>query len=250
MYNNKYLTILITTFNRRERLLRTLQQIEQQGHFEQYCILISDNCSDYDVRDMIDKEFRPPFRDLVTVHKWNFNIGMSSNISVSFALVDTAWCLYLSDDDILLPGAIKRICEDIDKNPEAIALKYSLKGRKSYPDRVLNTIDDFISLYEEIPSQINEMYYLVRVYHLSKLKDCKIYYTDYSYTYISFLIPLLFGLKKRYGYVKTSSFNLIEYEVCPPGENWYYNDRYIRTFWVSTLSLIYFFLKIRRREIG
>lgn len=184
MYNNKYLTILITTFNRRERLLRTLQQIEQQGHFEQYCILISDNCSDYDVRDMIDKEFRPPFRDLVTVHKWNFNIGMSSNISVSFALVDTAWCLYLSDDDILLPGAIKRICEDIDKNPEAIALKYSLKGRKSYPDRVLNTIDDFISLYEEIPSQINEMYYLVRVYHLSKLKDCKIYYTDYSYTYI------------------------------------------------------------------
>ena len=58
----KHLTIMITTFNRRERLLRTLHQIEQQGYFEQYCILISDNCSDYDVKDMLDKEFEPPFR--------------------------------------------------------------------------------------------------------------------------------------------------------------------------------------------
>lgn len=225
----KKITILITTYNRKYELLRVLDCLYEQGYHEKYKILICDNNSNYDLKSLIEDKYDEEFKSLISVHRWAFNTGLSSNISVSFALVDTDWCLLLSDDDIIMPGAISKICDDIEKNAQAIAIKYSLKGREPYPDGEIKTLEEFVDYYSEKTSKISEMWHLTRVYHMSLLRENCSYFTEYAYTYISFIIPLIFSLRDKKGYIKTSSFSLIEYGICDPGTNWYYNEKYIKT---------------------
>lgn len=233
----KELTLLVTTYNRKERLLNMLRSIERQGLFDNYSVLISDNHSDYDVSEFLSNELSSEFLSVITVHTWSFNIRMSSNISVSLALVQTPWCLFLSDDDEMTPDSLAVILDDINKNPNAIALKYSLLGYTPYPDTEFLTLQDFISYYENNIDKAKEMYYLSRVYNLRLLGDYCGYFTEYSYTYISFLVPLFFALRDRIGYVKTSSFSTIEYKMCPSNENWFFNERYVKTeLGISTVS--------------
>ena len=96
------LTILIPTYNRRERLLNTLHSISNQGHWGEYKIVIVDNCSNYNVKETIESEFPDAFTQSITVHRWYFNTGMSTNISIAFEFVDTKWCWFISDDDEIL----------------------------------------------------------------------------------------------------------------------------------------------------
>jgi len=118
------LTILITTYNRKERLIGMLRSIEKQKMYDQCEIVISDNASNYDVKKTIKENFNKDFCDTITIHRWAFNTGMSTNMSISFSLVNTDWCLYLSDDDEMTNSSIEKILSDIKENPNAIAIKY------------------------------------------------------------------------------------------------------------------------------
>lgn len=233
-------SILITTYNRKERLLQMLKSIEEQGLFDRYSILISDNCSDYDVEGVIKESFSEGFSSIITVHRWNFNIGMSSNISVSMALVESDWCLFLSDDDELMPNAISKILSDIDSNPNAIALKYSINKDKPYPDGKFDTLDSMIDYYESNHEKVGEAYFLTQVYNLKLLKPHLGLFTTYSYTYASFMVVLMFALRDSLGYIVTSSFQLIHYKAAAKGDGWTAGFSVVKTFLgITTLQDVF-----------
>ena len=224
------LTILITTYNRKERLLNMLNSIERQKMYDKCEIVISDNSSNYDVDELVKQHFSIDFYNTIRIHRWSFNTGMSTNMSVSFTLVNTDWCLYLSDDDEMTNNSLAKILIDIQDNPNAIAIKYSLTGRDTYPDSKINTLEELENYYILNNDKINEFFYLSRVYNLKLLRNYLSYLTEYSYTYISFIIPLIFALRDNVGYILTSSFQNINYIICPANENWYFNERYVKTF--------------------
>ena len=233
-------SILITTYNRKDRLLQMLKSIEKQGHFDAFSILISDNCSDYDVEQTIRDNFKKDFYSIITVHRWEFNIGMSANISVSMALVNTDWCLFLSDDDELSPNSIETVIRDIEHNPDAVALKYSLSREYEFPDGRFETIDAVIDYYDRRPKIIGEAFYLTQVYNLKLLKPYLGLLTTYSYTYVSFFIVLLFALRDNVGYMFTSSFIIVKYKQATKGEGWTAGFSMVKTFLgITTLQDVF-----------
>ena len=189
------LTILIPTYNREKGLKNLLENLYSQGHIGEYKIVISDNHSDYDVRKMIDDNFDKAFSEMITVNTWSFNVGMSSNISISYLLADTRWCWCISDDDKILDGSVSAVLSDIKKfdGEDITAVKYSLLNKVQHENRYINSLDDFLDYYSD-KSRKGELYYLSMLYNMDTVRPYLGLLTEYSYTYISFLIPLLKGL--------------------------------------------------------
>ena len=205
------LTILIPTFNREESLKIILKALQSQGHIGEYQIVISNNHSDYDVSKMIDDEFDDEFKKNISVNTWSFNVGMCSNISISYLLVKTKWCWCISDDDKVLDGCIDRILQDIktfDKE-NITAVKYSLLNKVQHENRYIDSLDDFLNYYSP-KSRRGELYYLSVLFNMDNIKPYLGLLTEYSYTYISFVIPIIKGLidGKR---LFVSSYSCIEY---------------------------------------
>lgn len=131
----KPLTVVITTWNRREFLLRQLLALQAQGHRESFCVLVEDNCSDYDIAAALDETLEPEFRALVSLHRRQRNLGGNLNIALSFADVQTQWMWLLSDDDTAKPDAIATLLADADAHPDCCFIKYSaFTWRRRYDD--------------------------------------------------------------------------------------------------------------------
>ena len=218
MVNKKELTIAIPTFNRKEPLFKMLKSILQQGHFEEYELLIIDNHSDYDVKQMIAERFSEEVANAIVIQRWNFNTGMSTNLSFPFLLTETKWLWLLGDDDEVCNGSLEQILDDIRLHPNALAIKYSLRGEYIQNDDItLTSIQEF-SAYFNQQNRVNQMMFLSNVYNMEELRP---YLTDvfvYSYTYISFLIPIIKGLIDHKPYV-LSSFPFVNYNN-ESGDNW------------------------------
>lgn len=212
-----HLTLLIPTFNRKQQLLELLKSIELQGCVNQYKIIICDNHSNYNVNEAIISSFEGDFVKNIRVNSWSFNTGMSTNISVPLLLVETEWCWMLSDDDSLTDGALPYILSLIKKNPDVLAIKCSLKDYVYHKDCSVTSVPDFIDYYSD-PQKSGEMMYLSMVYNLRNLHPYLPKITEYSYSHLSFLLPLLFGLKDG-KIIKFSSFAAIDYRD-DAGDNW------------------------------
>lgn len=211
------LTILIPTFNRKKQLLELLQSIENQGRYHEYKLIICDNHSDYSIEDEVLSHLSASFTARVDVNRWRFNTGMSTNISSSFLLIKTDWVWVIGDDDTICEGALDKILSQIKEYPNAIAIKNSLKGIKKHEDKSLISINDFIDYYGN-PERSGEMMYLSMIYNLSKLQPYLTGLTEYSYCYLSFLIPILYGLAEGENFI-VCSFEAINYRKAAD-DNW------------------------------
>lgn len=217
MTNEPLLTILIPTYNRRDQLAELLNSIEREGHRDEYKILICDNHSNYDIVQEVLTGFDDSFTDNIIVNRWIFNTGMSTNISIPFLLVDTKWCWLIGDDDTITDGALGTILKQIRTYPEALAIKNSLKDFIIHSDLALSSVENFIEYYSN-KSLAGEMMYMSMVYNLKELHPYLSKITEYSYSYLSFLIPILFGLKNG-GTMYLSSFEAIRYRSLA-SDNW------------------------------
>lgn len=193
--NEKKLSIVITTYNRKAPLLEQLRSIECQGHFDEYNIIVSDNNSDYDVKQWLKDSLSPAFFDIIDVISRPYNIGGDANITFSFQLPSTNWMWLLSDDDITEPNSIETVLTDIRRHNEdnICWIKYSIAGPyKANDNVVIDRISEFFRSYSN--GHISgEMYFMSNnVYRLEHLRP---YFADvcaYNDTCMSqVLLPLL-----------------------------------------------------------
>ena len=89
--NKKKLTVLIPTYNRKEPLREQLRSLEVQGLWDEYEIIISDNHSNYDVKEMINESFSADFVKIIRIERRSCNVGGDLNVSLSFQLPTTEW---------------------------------------------------------------------------------------------------------------------------------------------------------------
>lgn len=224
------LSILIPTYNREERLLRLLKRLYSQGHWGEYNLIISDNHSDYDVMSCIRKEFEEDFYKNIEYHSNGFNTGLGANISFPFTYIKTDWCLFLSDDDEIADNMLERIIEDVNnkENENISAIKYSTEGLDIHEDNFsFSSIEEFTNYY--LNRERGDRWYLVMLYNMVILKQYCYYFTVYSYSCLSFLIPVIYSLIEKTGTVKVSSFRLIKYSAAD-GDAWYSKpESYLKT---------------------
>lgn len=220
------LTILIPTYNRQERLLNTLRSIFSQGHWGEYMIVIVDNCSNYNVEDIIITEFPESFTRNIRVHRWFFNTGMSTNISIAFEFVDTKWCWFISDDDEILEGALNTVLKDTKRMEKIAAIKYSITDICTYDNSIIQSVDDWASYY--IAHLSGDMGYLSMLYNISILYPYLQELTIHSYSYLSFWLPVIRALNESDAGLIMSSDVLFRYQNNNDGWSSTY-EKYLNT---------------------
>lgn len=169
----KKLTVVITTYNRKEELVRQLHSLELQGHFDKYEVVVSDNHSDYNVKEWLDDHLSSDFMKIVSIKVWEVNVGHELNATFSFLLPQTEWMWLLSDDDITEPNSLDIILSDIDnKNNQNVSwIKYSITGFKPNRECYLNNVTDIFNYYSNEKKYAGEWIFMSNnVYRLSCLK--------------------------------------------------------------------------------
>ncbi|MFC1681711.1 glycosyltransferase family 2 protein [Pseudomonadota bacterium] len=124
--NAPVLSICIPTYNRARVFVDLLDSIsrEIQGHQDLVEIVVSDNCSTDDTREVV-REFQSALN--IQYSRRNRNIGITANIFLVPSLAKARYCWILGDDDMLVPGAIAQILQLLSEYPNipAIVTGYS-----------------------------------------------------------------------------------------------------------------------------
>ncbi len=210
------LTILIPTYNRKERLHQTLKCLEGQNR-KDFEVIISDNCSNYDINDII-KELDDEFKNRVKLIRKDYNIGSSANITMIFLEANTKWVWLLGDDDYPLPDAVEIIYSNM--RDDIGAMHFSVLDFSRYFNKNIevNDLNEFISIYEGwlhdkkpiVNIQGDLIFMSNKIYNLSIVRpyiECAIVY---SYSKIGQLLPIFKMLEEHTGNFLISNEKIVE----------------------------------------
>lgn len=150
--SNIKLTIGIPTFNRNHTLLQTLgvllPQLLEKKNVE---LLIVDNCSDIPVETSIIETY-PQIIGKVKILRNKFNVGANENILRVVENAAGEFVYVLGDDDHVLPDAVDKILDSIDKHPDAWFINFNtpllghqIRSSESSHNSLLEFIDSIDS---------------------------------------------------------------------------------------------------------
>lgn len=190
------LSILIPTYNRREGLIRTLKALQAQKSFD-FCIVISDNCSNYsiekDVLELLDFDFR----SRINMYHQPFNVGGTDNIIGLLGLCKTEWAWILGDDDLVDDFAVEKVMKSIQGNPDVGGMWFTLEDDSSNKSTIVRSMTGLLSVIESI--QYNRsgdfIFCSSKVYNIKKIKKYMEIVHRFSYTRIAQCFPFVELLK-------------------------------------------------------
>jgi glycosyltransferase involved in cell wall biosynthesis len=195
---NKILTVVITTFNRKERLKAQLKSLFTQPNYDTINIVISDNCSDYDLKGELSNSFSAQELAIVEIIHRPFNIGMTGNISNAFLLSKTKWLWLMSDDDLTTPNSIALILDHINQHPDTDLLKFTNIDeieRRQYGTQTVNNIPEMLLCCENNNIELGNLIFMSNnIYNIERLRPYLGSAFVYSYSYFPHVIPILSAL--------------------------------------------------------
>ncbi len=109
------ISICIPTLNRAHFIGETLENVIAQAN-DNVEIVIVDGASTDNTSEVVQR-FKQKFRNLV-YYRGEKNMGVDRDMAKTIELSRGEYCWLLSDDDLLKPGAIKRILKEIESKYE------------------------------------------------------------------------------------------------------------------------------------
>lgn len=147
------LTIAIPTYNRCNLLRQTLDSIMKQ-RVEGMEVIVSDNASTDGTEDMM-KEYCE--KNNIRYFRNTENLGMDKNFLNCLQKAEGEYIHLLSDDDILLPGAVEKILDLIEKEkPDYINLNSFTYSTETYNPN--EKIPPRIKLKEDLITNDKKLY--------------------------------------------------------------------------------------------
>jgi glycosyltransferase involved in cell wall biosynthesis len=120
--NKPLLTIGILTYYKEHRLDRILDSIVSQfddvGVMENVEVVVSDDAGFGDAKATVEK-YMPRFAN-IRFNRNAVNLGFDGNVDKLFSMAGGKYCWIMSDDDIMLPGALNRLLLVLNAHPEAV----------------------------------------------------------------------------------------------------------------------------------
>lgn len=224
------LTIVIPTYNRKKRLKRTLDLLQMQTD-SNFKVMILDNCSDYDVNDILENRDEV-FLEKIKVVRNKINIGMSANIANAFIQGIDGWMWLLSDDDIPSIYAVEDIYDQITHSSELAAIHFTYLDISNYISNEyidFKNLHELFSFYKKIDKQGMSfescngdfIYISNKIYNMKKLyKYCQDVCL-YTYSAVPYLVPILFILNSNAGTLRISKKKIVVWDE-PNGDHWDY----------------------------
>lgn len=216
------LSIVITTYNRRNRLITQLNSIFLQAYSKKLEIIILDNCSDYDIQATITDHF-PDKMENITIKVRQYNAGAYWNVASAFTYCTTKWMWLLSDDDETMPNSLENIFCDIEEQPEVLMFKYTIPGLPVEEDVRVNDMDGYLDYYLSGHFTGGMFFMSNNIFNMERLRPNLGYANLYSYTFIPHVIPILKSLSVGLGDIQFSSKSIVNYKA-PDKE---YGGRYL-----------------------
>ena len=127
------LSICIPTYNRLQFLKQSLVAITSQvndNNSSKVEIIISDNSSTDGTKAYLESFIAKNSSISIKYFRQDSNVGADSNFLKTFELSRGEFVYLVSDDDILLPGAIDKLIDSIDHNSTINAICVNSKTFK------------------------------------------------------------------------------------------------------------------------
>ena len=222
------LCIVIPTYNRRERLKRTLDILEMQSETD-FSLIILDNCSNYDVNELILIR-KQEFQEKVKLIRNKTNIGMAGNLANSFMQDVNGWLWTLADDDIPSIYAVEDIYNEIDRMKDIGVINFCIRDlSKNMQDgyKEFVSLQELLHFYDQIilDSKCRNMlqgdfiYFSNKVYNVKYIRKYFEKIVFYTYSCIPQLVPLVFMLNEKAASVCISNKKIVSYDN-PEGDHW------------------------------
>lgn len=114
--SDKLLSICIPTYNRADFLIKTIDNIARQmtGQVE---LVISNNDSTDPTDEKVTARIKEYPNLSIRLINQSKNIGFDRNVLAVVAAAQGAYCWLLSDDDLLVKGAVKRVLDLLTAKP-------------------------------------------------------------------------------------------------------------------------------------
>lgn len=211
---DKLLTVVMTTYNRKESLLETLRSFEVQGKFNKYKIIISNNCSNYDVGEWLKQNLSKEFLDIINIYNRPFNLGGDINVAFTHQLCETKWMWLMSDDDTVLLDSLEIVLNDIITMPEIAHIKYSIAGFPPLQDKLCNKFTEVVEAFiaPEVKAGYGQFVFMSN--NIINVERVNAYIGNapyYAHTCIPHLIPSIFAIKKDNSVWRISSKAIANY---------------------------------------
>ena len=110
-------TVVITTRNRRTLLTETVESVAKQHGLTWEMVIVDDASDDGTPSYLRDLAADPRIK--IITHTIRQERSRSRNKGLAVATGKTV--MFLDDDDVLLPGALKRLFDAVDSDPQAVA---------------------------------------------------------------------------------------------------------------------------------
>lgn len=241
----KKLTVIIPTYNRRERLERTLKLLEMQTE-QAFQVIILDNCSDYQIEDIL-AERGTLFREKVKIIHNRFNIGMNGNLANAFLQGVDGWIWTLADDDVPCINAIEEIYKEIERSKDAGVIFFSIMDYSGYmhnEKRDCCNLKELVQFYDEIiktkkqrrKSQGDFIYFSNKVYDMNYIGKYIGQIILYAYSGVPQVIPILFMLNEGKRKLCISNRKIVAYDSAD-GDHWDWIDTFLGMRIVTDLPL-------------
>ena len=215
------ISVMIPTFNRKEKLSKTLDILSNQT-YKDFQVVISDNHSDYSIEEEILKKYDNSFRDKVTVLHNSNNIGASLNMANLLTFCKTEWAWLLGDDDIIFENSVENIIRTIRDNEDVSAIWFSI--RKSDCDEIIiRSLEDYVDQFWTDLNVGDVLFISNKVFRVCDANR----YLDTMYTHMDSAVPYLFPLfellKNNHGICIVYGNLIAEHPGFESGVTWNFN---------------------------
>jgi GT2 family glycosyltransferase len=121
--SNKFLSIIVVSFNTRDILRNCLNSVREHGKGIDHEIFVVDNASSDGSADMVAEEF--PEADLITSPK---NVGFAAGNNLALKKASGRFLLLLNSDAYLVPGTLESTLRFMEENTKCGILGVKLVG--------------------------------------------------------------------------------------------------------------------------
>ncbi len=240
----KQLSIVIPTYNRKERLLQQLSSIFKQAESRFVNVIVCDNASDYDVEREIRNTFTESQLLNFSIVRNKVNVGMGANLALILLQSDTEWLWTLSDDDITTDLSIAAILDDIRTFPDTDMFKYSINIFDSHKEVTVRTIDELTHYYLKEHHASGDFVFISNCVYNRRCIDSFFGNTlSESYTLVGHILPIIRALDENKGVLRFRPQRIVDFVPAAPNTGW---GMFYGALGVSTVSCLQ--LKSNRKQ--
>lgn len=188
------LSIIIPTYNRKEKLLRNLSLLDNLGYVDSCEIIVLDNNSD----QCLQKVVNDIYQGRVLYHRQKINTGLCHALIYPFLHCQTNWLWVLGDDDE--PEMFSKDLLNILRYTKSDFLKFSIFPEEDKYSTKIITLGELCVEYEGHDYTTGELLFVSNgIYNYKSLLDKGLLKEafEYSHTAIGHLMPIIFGLSKN-----------------------------------------------------